>query len=282
MNKEFNDFIITFNEINSILLKYDCIISPYYSNGEIKKLESIAKRLPLSPTPDEKERYAEMISSTLYKENFNYHFRSIILVEGYMTSDWFCNNSHIIEIGMLEFYRFNFVSCTAIWFPFVEGILRNVLNIPLGQQFNKTIHLSQLKQLQAKNSELQPFMDSLTLNLAQFLENVFFKNVHASNELPSYNFNRHFFGHNLSPAPYFYSINCLRLINIFDTFLALNFIQDSYFKTLFDGTDSKVKIREKYYEDVVRDAMSDINLYKMELLKQHQNFNENEYYGKYK
>jgi len=40
---------------------------------------------------------------------------------------------------------------------------------------------------------------------------VFFKNVHASNELPSYNFNRHFFGHNLSPAPYFYSINCLRL-----------------------------------------------------------------------
>ncbi len=74
----------------------------------------------------------------------------------------------------------------------------------------------------------------------------------------------------------------MKLINIFDIILAINFIIDSYFKLLFDGKDEKVKKREEYYCAVVADAMSDLNLYKIELFSHHPNFNVSEYFGKFK
>jgi hypothetical protein len=278
---KFNQKISIYNQINSKLIDYDFIVSPYYHGGKIKVLKKVTDKLPSTSDISTKERIGEMIAKELYKDNLSFNFRAILIVEGYMKGSFLKKLSHLIEIGMIEFYRWNFIACSAIWYPLVEGIIRELLAIPIGTTFRKATHFSQLRALRAIDIRFQPFLDILISNLIDYFENVLFKNVRSSSDLPSHNFNRHFFGHSLSSESYYYGINCLKFINIFDIFLAINQILDNHFQALFNGKSDEVKQREKYYYEIYKDSMSDLNLFKIELFKQHINFDENEFFAKF-
>lgn len=182
--------------------------------------------------------------------------------------------SHIFEVGMLEFYRCNYIACLGVWIPIVEGVIRSFLGVTFGR-----IVRDDLKNLRAKSIEEQQFLDKIVECILQYLSETFFKNVNGIADLSSNNFNRHFFSHSISSEPLYCQENCLKLLNIFDSFLAIDFIINEGFKALFDGTDEKIKIREAYYLEMVRDAFSDFNLLKLELLKDHRYFDQDFYFS---
>lgn len=54
---------------------------------------------------------------------------------------------------------------------------------------------------------------------------------------------------------------------------------DSHFKSVFDGGDERVKIREKYYERVMSQGLDEVDLFKPHLLEDHPHFDKDFYYG---
>lgn len=231
-------------------------------------------RLPPPIGKKQKEAFGTMLAGELLKGNLNYHFRAIMVYEGYRMTPNLKKFSHIFEVGLFEFYRFNFISCLGIWFPLIEGIIRSFLGITFARDPKR----DNLKNIQAKLSEYQPFLNSIIDCVLKFLSMSFFKSVEKLSDLPAHNFNRHFFSHMFLNEPFYCRNNCLKLLNLFDAFLAMDFIIDSHFKVFFDGTNQRIKIREQYYEQVVRDALSDLNLFKIDLLKDHQYFDEDFYF----
>lgn len=136
-----------------------------------------------------------------------------------------------------------------------------------------------LQAKQAKHTGDQLFLEAIIKVVVDYLSEKFYNRVDSAKDLSADNFNRHYFSHLLSREPLYCRENCLRLLHVFDSLLAIDVIIDSGFKVLFDGTDKRVKEREQYYEHLMRDALSDKEIFKIELLKDHQYFDDKFYYG---
>ena len=254
--------------------RWGWFVSPYYSGLEFCQLHNIAVRLAELDPQDHTTTVNRMMGDLLVKGNLNYHFRSIIVYEGYRVTPNMQRFSHLFEAGMLELYRMSFISCLGIWIPIIEGIVRSMLNINFGRFCR-----NRLRSLQAMNPAEQPFMDVLTQGILQFFEDTFYKTVRTTTDLDSQHLNRHFFSHANSHEPMYCRDNCLKLLNICDALLAIDFMLSSGFKTLFKGTDKRVKLREKYYQAVVQEAFNDTALVKTDLLADHPKFDLDFYYG---
>lgn len=263
-----------YKAINDKLLLYDWFVSPYYSGLEFSKIKKLTAKLSSPIGKTEKESFGQSLADMLIKGNLDYHFRSIVMFEGYRVTPNLRKFSHLFEAGLFEFYRFNFIACLGIWIPIVEGVIRSFLNVTFGD-----IQRNDLRNLQAKHSEEQPFLNEIIDTALKYLSNTFFKSVHGLSDLNAHNFNRHFFSHSLSNEPLYCRDNCLRLLNIFDSFLAIDFIVDSSFKGIFDGTHKRINEREQYYSCLVKGALSDKEVFRTELLKDHPFFNEQFYFG---
>jgi len=279
-NEANNAAIESFSEINKKLIHYDFLISPYYSGIELVLLKQYIEKLPIDVELSRKEIISEAVSNGLYNLNMDFPFRARLITEGYMKASWFGDISHMVEIGLIEFYRLNFVTCVAVWFPLVEGILRKLLQIPVGKPFRKKESLQRIMKLVPKLKKNEYFIKVLTSQLVDFLENVYFKEIDAESDLPSHNFNRHFIGHNLSAKPYYFSINCLRLLSILDLILAINFLVDSEFNAFFENDGEEVTKRITYYGEVFQDATSEMNLRRIAILCDHKNFKKDLSFGK--
>lgn len=280
MTNSYNDAIKSFSEINTKLFYYDFIISPYYTPVDLVLLKQSIENAPLDCDKVEKEKISELIAERLYQLNMNFSFRAHLIVEGYMEASWFKHVSHIVEIGMIEFYKFNFITCIAVWFPLVEGIIREILHIPLGKMFNRIDDINKLKLLKPNNVKNEYFLEMLISQLSDYLQNVFYKKISTESDIPAHNFNRHFIGHYLSTDSYYYSINCLKLLSIFDLLLAINFLVDSEFNAFFNDTNDKTTKRIIYYEIVLKDSLSEINLQRTSLLTDHHDFKPERFFGK--
>jgi len=269
--------IKNYKDINDSLIKWGWLVSPYYSRGEINKLMSLASKTNNLHGKKDKDQVSIEIGSLILQGNLNYRFRAITVFEGYRVTPNLKKFSHLFEAGIIEFYRFNYIACLGIWIPIVEGITRSLLGITFGQSFKKNL----MKNLRAKFSCEQPFLDMIIDVLLRFYKKVFYRNVNSLKDLSSQNFNRHFFSHSVSHQPLYCRDNCLKLLNVFDTLLAIDFIIAIGFKAIFDGRDNHIKIREQYYEKVVRQGLSNHELFKIHLLTDHPYFDENFYYNKH-
>lgn len=264
-----------YKAINDKLLLYDWFVSPYYSVLEFSKIKKLTAKLSSPIGKTEKESFGQSFADMLIKGNLNYRFRSIVMFEGYRVTPNLRKFSHLFEAGLFEFYRLNFIACLGIWIPIVEGVIRSFLNVT----FEKNLKRDDLRKLQAKHSEEQPFLNAIIDAVSNYLLNTFFKSVHGLSDLGAHNFNRHFFSHSISNEPLYCRDNCLKLLNIFDSFLAIDFIVDSCFKGIFDGNHERINEREQYYECLVKGAFSDKEIFRTELLKDHPFFNEAFYFG---
>jgi hypothetical protein len=263
-----------YKTINDKLLLYDWFVSPYYSGIEFNKIRKLTAKLSSPTGRTEKEAFSKSFVDMLIKGNLNYHFRSIVVFEGYRVTPNLRKFSHLFEAGLFEFYRLNFITCLGVWIPIIEGVIRSFLNVT----FDESVNRNDLRKLRAKYSEEQPFLDAVIDTILKYLSETFFKNVHGQSDLGAHNFNRHFFSHSISNEPLYCRDNCLRLLNIFDSFLAIDFIVDSYFKAIFDGSHKRIKEREQYYRRI-ESALSDRDIFRTELLKDHPFFNEQFYFG---
>lgn len=269
-------FIDDYRAINDKLLEWDWFVSPYYSGLEIGQLKALASRLGAPHSKEEKERIGNTIADLIVKGNFNFHFRAIVVYEGFRVTPNVRKFSHLFEAGLLELYRFNFIACLGIWIPIVEGVLRSFL----GVTFSRNITWHDLTNLRAKDPSEQSFLDVIVDGILRFFSRTFYKSVDSPADLGPKYLNRHFFSHSISHEPLYCRDNCLKLLNVFDAFLAIDFIVDSYFKAISDNTDEKVKLRESYYEQVMAEGLADIELFRPHLLEDHPRFDKEFYYGR--
>lgn len=264
-----------YKAVNDKLLEWDWFVSPYYSGLEFDQLKQFTSKLGSPHTKEESERIGNAIANMLMRGNLNFHFRAIVLYEGYRVTPNLRKFSHLFEAGLLEFYRLNFIGCLGIWIPIVEGVARSFLGLTFGSRFNR----EDLRNLCAKESQCQPFLDAIVDALLKFFAATFYKNVTSLSDLGAQNLNRHFFSHSLSHEPLYCHDNCLKLLNVFDAFLSIDFIVDSCFRPFFDGRHERIKLREKYYEEVMDSAFSKLELFRLNLLEDHPNFDKEFYYG---
>ena len=269
--------IKNYKDINTSLIRWGWLVSPYYTDKEVNHLKSLASKIDTLHGKKDKDQVSTEIGSLILQSNFNYHFRAVAVFEGYRLTPNMKKFSHLFEAGLLEFYQFNYIACLGIWIPIVEGITRSMLGITFSRKFDKNL----MKKLRAKFSCEQPFLDMIIDVLLRFYKKVFYCNVNSLKDLSSQNFNRHFFSHSISHQPLYCRDNGLKLLNVFDTLLAIDFIVERGFRAIFDGKDERVKLREQYYENVLRNGLSDHELFRLNLLKDHPHFDEAFYYQKH-
>jgi len=266
--------IKNYKDINDSLIKWGWLVSPYYSHGEINKLMHLSSKVDRLHGKKDKGQISNEIGKLILQGNLDYHFRAITVFEGYRATPNMKKFSHLFEAGLLELYRLNFIACLGIWIPIIEGILRSFLGITFGDKLDGNL----LKNLKAKIPSQQSFLDTVTDVLIDFFNKVFYNRVNSLSDLSVQNLNRHFFSHTISHEPLYCMDNCLKLLNVFDTLLAIEFIVNYGFKALFNGQDERIKLREQYYEKVLRNGLSNQELLKLDLLKDHPNFDEAFYY----
>ena len=264
--------------VNDRLLPWDWFVSPYYNGLEFNKLNTFSVRLTNPYCKEEKEKIGKLVADLLLKGCLDFKFRSIVVFEGYRVTPNLCKFSHLFEAGLLELYRLNFIACLGIWVPLVEGIVRSMLGITFSHRVNR----DDLKNLSANDPDEQPFLDVVVDRLLSFFSHYLYKSVNSTSDLGSHNLNRHFFSHAISNEPLYCRDNCLKLLNVFDALLAIDFIVDSHFKSIFDRQHERVKQRKKYYKRVLKQGLDDVNLFKLNLLEDHPHFDKDFYYGKLK
>lgn len=171
--------------MNDRLLPWDWFVSPYYSGLEFKRLKSFSARVTAPHSRGEKEKIGKMVADLIVKGNLNFHFRSTVVFEGYRVTPNLCKFSHLFEAGMLELYRFNFIACLGIWIPIIEGVVRSML----GVTFSRNVKRDHLRNLLAKDTSEQPFLDVVVDHLLAFFSQCFYKSVNSTGDLSSHNLN---------------------------------------------------------------------------------------------
>lgn len=254
-----------YRSLNEKLKKYDWFVSPYYSRLQLNPLFELLDKHPDPTDLDYKETVGEEIAGLLIKANLEPHFRACIMYESYRTAPHVKKFSHLIETGLFEFYKLNFITCIAVWVPTVEGILRSLQGTRMGKQ----LRVDGLTSLTAKSDKLSSFLDSITETVTDSLNSVFFSRYRNGSDTPANRFNRHFISHLLSEEPFYCRSNCLRLVNIIDSLLAIDLITAGNMWTLFEGNSDGVKRREDYYSYLLSSAFTVGETTRAELLTDH-------------
>jgi hypothetical protein len=265
---------------NNTLLKCDWVISPYYTVKIIEQLKQIGEECSEPTSKREKEEVGRKIGDLLMKVNLNFSFRAVIVSEGYRAAPTIGKLSHLIESGLFEFYRLNFIAASSIWVPVVEGLLRRLPQV----QFRCRNDIHKLEHLTAVHDEDQPLLDAVTFTLSPLLFEKYFESFNSDDDsvtdsLAAFNFNRNLASHLSIDAPTYCRINCLKLLNIFDSLLAIDFMLHGHYKGMFDGKDEFISLREKYYEHLTSTAFTVGEETRLKLLNSHSEFHRHFYMG---
>lgn len=261
-----------YRNLNEKLKKYDWFVSPYYSQFQLDPLIELLDKRSEPTDRYHKEKVGKEIAGLLEEANLEPHFRACIMYESYITAPSVKNFSHLVEVGLFELYTFNFITCIAVWVPTVEGILRSLLKIPIGPTVGR--EYGRLNTLRAADSNLSSFLKSITETTVGLLKSSFYLGYTDDQNPPANRFNRHFISHLLSNEPFYCRSNCLRLLNIIDSLLAIDLITTGNMRTFFEGKSDGVKKREQYYSYLQSSASPAGETTRMELLTDHPCFNK--------
>ena len=264
-----------YRSINKKLAKYDWFISPYYSRMNLKRVIDFLDRQTAPQNKRDREVVGRKIADMLIRLNLEFGFRAVIVYEGYRMTPNVSKFSHLIEAGLFEMYTANHITCLSVWTPIVEGVFRSMLKMPPTKDFR----IEDVMKLKAKQSEYQPFLTAILKTITRFLQRTLYSSYRNSQLCSSYNLNRHLLVHLSSNEPTYCRNNCLRLLNVLDSLLAIDFIITDEYRGIFDGNSPRVKHREQYYELLMRFAFSKVGEMRFALPEDHPNFSEEFYFG---
>ena len=262
--------IVRLRTLNQKLSQYEWFISPYYSWAELTPLEDFLQKNPYPEGEKEKLIGSMKISDLLVTANMNFRFRAMLMCEGYMIAPNTKKFSHVIEVGLFEFYSLNFITCSAVWIPTVEGIIRSLLK----WQGTKRPNLARLRSIKASDKCLQSRVEATADAIVPFLDSTLFRSLKSEKVSPVSNFNRHLFTHMFSSAPWYSRSNCLRLLNVLDSLLSIDLMESGLYRPLFEGKSERVKKREAYYEFLLDFVFTEAKATRMRLLNEHSNFKD--------
>lgn len=261
------------------------LISPYLDHPAVERMCKIFQNLSRYDTasPDIKTsglRRANDELSTEFAQNILLCRRSAALVGLMMSLPNTARFSHLYELAVMQRYRLELPAALMLALPLVEGFALAVSGWRFKDKQRSireavraivpSAHLSRL--------ELRLF-EILHSQLTNFIDEAY---AHTSGGLGVANLNRHYIMHGLGEEPTSFPGNVARVFMALEVLAALDQL-NAEARIALPDTATLPRVfgisREDYYEELVGDALSNVNLLKIEYLAHHPQFKKELYYG---
>jgi hypothetical protein len=188
--------------------------------------------------------------------------------------------SHLYEMALVQRYRLEHPAALMMALPLVEGFALAMSGWQFGdprRSIREAVRrIAPSATLSGVNRQL---FDVLHAQIATFVDTAY---AHTSGGLGVANLNRHYIMHGLGEEPTSFPGNVARVFMVLEVLAALDQLNTNGALSLPSNVSQPQVAnisREKFYEGVLREALSDVNLLKVDYLEHHTLFNKALYYG---
>jgi hypothetical protein len=266
-------FEIEYLKVSAVLLDYGCMVGPYILGGEWQALRDYCAALRAVPPASDAERKAaerqldELLTSCAYNPNYRAFY-----VHRALTMPHLRDFSHLIERGVLHYFKQDYLSCMLCLIPAVEGVLRSYA-ASLGS--TETSFASLASMLRKGKPETRPGVHKAYGEaLSSFLERWLYKPTkHADFGLS--HLNRHYALHALGGESFYRATDCNRLLLFFDVFADLLTLEGHGEKHTWipDGIPEMDRRYEQYKALIIEaETNLDARLKEEGILREHSRF----------
>jgi hypothetical protein len=267
-------FVTEYRAVSTVLLEYGCMVAPNILGGEWRVLRECcdAVRRTPPPTPEARAQVERQIDELLTNCAYHPNYRAFGVYRA-MTLPHLKEVSHLIERGVIHYFKQDFLSCTLCLLPAVEGVLRSRLGPSLGGPRVKFEHLVACVHGGAPKAVPDrhgAYADAITA----FLDRWLYRATKDANFELSF-LNRHYALHALGGESFYRATDCHRLLLFFDVFADLLNMEGHGEPEVFlpDHID-EMNRRRDHYEKLVTGAISlaEVRTTEDALLREHLRF----------
>lgn len=259
----FTDLMNDYKKTNANAMSGNWFVSPleyFWPNGK----EAFDKIFAIPAINN--SNFDNLVAPVLFKNAMNIHFRSQMMVLGFMKQNISKSYGLEIENGLMHLYRLDFLSAISQWTYIIEGYSRKLFKV----QSSQSSKYKDWTIPKVNDKNLDDLISCLADCLGGFFNSVLFA---SSNDRNLETINRHLLLHgNAENNNVFNQKNCLILMFCLDALLVIEMIQSRVFPMMFQSSDEdngKISKREFLYGQILKSAFEDDNILKMEILKEH-------------
>lgn len=210
--------------------------------------------------------FDNLVAPALFKNAMNTHFRSQMMVLGFMKQNISKSYSLEIENGLMHFYRLDFLSTISQWIYVIEGYSRQLFKV----KSNQSSKHKDWTIPKVNDKSLDDLISCLADSLGTFVNNVLFA---SSNNTNIETINRHLLLHgNAQNNNIFSQKNCFVLMFALDALLVIEMVQNRVFPMMFQSNNEdngKISKRKVLYSQILKSVFENENVLKIEILKEH-------------
>jgi hypothetical protein len=261
------------------------VISPYLDHAAIESMCKIFQNLARYETalPDIKKTGLTRANDELsaqFARSILLYSRSASVVGLMMSLPHTKQFSHLYEMALVQRYRVEQPAALMMALPLVEGLALAISGWRFGDATRSVReavkNITPSAVLSGMNRQL---FDVLHAQVTSFVDIAY---ARTSGGLGVANLNRYYIMHGLGEEPTSFPGNVSRVFMVLEVLAALDQLNANGVLSLPDSASLPQVAgitRERFYESVLGEALSDVNLLKVEYLEHHALFDKAVYYG---
>lgn len=247
-----NDFEVVFRDLNAVLLNQGWLFGPQILGGELDDLWDRCERFRATPPENLEARKAaeRSIDDAMFhyvsRPFYRAHYVCLAMRQPFVQ-----HFSHLIETGVLHYYRRDFLSAVHCLLPAIEGVVRAHYFERMQNPPARPSHRQLREFVGADNRPVRTYPERHVLyrtTLAEFLRRwlwVATDGVEVDWDL-SY-LNRHYALHGMGPNHYYRSEDCHRLLIFLDVYMEMLVLETRIGEGMTQATDPVVR-RARHYQ----------------------------------
>jgi hypothetical protein len=262
-------FETEYAEISETLRQYGFMVGPYILGGEFRALRDFCRSVRAKAPQSDADRTStersldELLTSCVFNPNYRsfYVVRSISLPH-------LCEFSHLIERGVLHYYREDYLSCVLCLVPAVEGVLRSYTGLP-DPSYGELVQKLRQGTATTYPGRYLLYVDAVAI----FLDRWLYKRTDRADFRLSH-LNRHYVLHALGSENFYRVTDCHRLLLFFDVFADLLTLEGHgpKYAMIPSGNPEMDRRRERYSKLIDPSAACEDRKVDESLLREHSRY----------
>lgn len=239
-----NEEILEIIDLNDKLISYALVLPVFTTTGGLKRVKSLAERLPET----ESEILSEVGLMTISPNLRALQKRGRIEV-----LEPFKPFSKLVDAAVLSYYRGNYISCYLTLLPVVEGVILRWMGYtesdekPDFEKIRKFFKSPALRQPCPTNIM---FHEVYVKACDKILNYHFFRNTKASGNAYA-NFNRHVASHLLNDSQFATKSNCIRLLALLDIMTEVYVYESRNSDPRFDIRNEQIELEVNMFSQLI-------------------------------
>lgn len=273
-----DDFDELFERFTPFLIEHGWLFSPNTVTRQIDELWDRCEGYRLMTDRDDAARRAALaeIERILLFQATNENIRAYGVWLA-MKQPFMSEFSHLIENGILHYYRRDFLAAVHCLLPAVEGILRSHMSahVKLDEPQIKGWKLKQFLRAERPTKSFPRRHRLFREALADFLDKWLWRSTWDADWLLSH-LNRHYALHGVGPENYYRSADCHRLFVFLDVYSAMLTLETGIGEYVFiPPNEPGIERRRRYYHQVMwRSEVKHVRSRHRQLLFEHRNYHD--------